>query len=193
MERRKLVIKAKQYAEYNRKLKRKALKRVIDLYKKKPKPVVVESRQYGLVKGQSVKRHKRTDPRTGQKFVAGRGGVGSPVSVLAEGKTVSPGKVAGEAGNILGVGDLESINPEKFMPEGTIYHPETLQTIIRNLENATVDQLTTMFNELFTQPSSRERGILAELMLKEIFQRGIKEPETETKEGEGESKDSNGG
>lgn len=173
---------------YNEKRKRIALQRAVELVKSGNQ----EIKQYGLVKGQSVKRHERTDPRTGRKFVAGQGGTGAPDKVLAEGKTVSPGKVAKEAGDTLGVSSLESINPEKFMPEGTVYDPDTLQTIIRNLENATSEQLRNMANDLFLQESSRERGILAELMLKEIMQRGmIKEPEETVTKPKGESKDSN--
>lgn len=129
--------------------------------------------QYGLVKGQPVKRHKRTDPRTGRKFVAGRGGTGAPKKVLAEGQTVDPGRIGEEAGKSLGMVDMQSLNPAAFVPEDSPFNPDMMETMIRNLENATTEKLQQMANDLFMQPRSLERGFLAELMVKEILRRGI--------------------
>jgi hypothetical protein len=51
--------------------------------------------------------------------------------------------------------------------------------VLRNLELATSEELETMANDLFKMPKHRERGYLAELMLKEIMRRGFPESEGE--------------
>ena len=120
--------------------------------------------QYGLVKGQRVKRHTRTDPRTGKKFVAGGGGTGSPESVLVEGKTVSASgiDVVSPGGKVQGIFSKDSI-----------FDPDVLQTVIKNLENSRPQELEEMGNDLFDLPLSIEKGYLSELLLKEIIRRGI--------------------
>jgi hypothetical protein len=160
--------------------------------------------QYGLLKGQHVGRHTRKDPRTGSTFVAGqRGGSGSPESVLAEhktvapnspvsaatgGKTRSPGLVA-EMGDIVGTGEENMMNPAAFTPEMSIDNPDTLETVIRNLENATVEEITGMANDVFSLQRSQTRGRLAELVLKEIIRRGlVKESELEAQTNDMEKK-----
>jgi len=155
--------------------------------------------QYGLVKGQHVARHIRKDPRTGGAFVAGQsGGSGSPEAVMAEkrtvapnppmtastGKTRSPGLVK-EMGDLIGTGEDNMLNPAAFTPENSVDNPDTLETIIRNLENATVEEIEEMANELFLLQRSQTRGRLAELMLKEILRRGlVKESEMEAEANE---------
>lgn len=156
--------------------------------------------QYGLLKGQHVGRHTRKDPRTGSTFVAGqRGGSGSPESVLAEHKTVAPnspvsaatgGKVrspglVAEMGDLVGTGEENTMNPAAFTPEMSIDNPDTLETVIRNLENATVEEITGMANDVFSLQRSQTRGRLAELVLKEIIRRGlVKESEMEAEANE---------
>jgi hypothetical protein len=151
------------------------LGRLIEQYSNK----TVDVENSGLVKGQHVAKHVRRDPRTGSNFVAGVGGSGSPEKVLAEGKTVAPGGAGGA--KPVGVGQMPGI--ETGMPkENTVYNPETMEKIIRNLENATVENLQQMANDLFTQPRSRQRGVLAEMMLREILQRGLVEKSSAEKE-----------
>jgi hypothetical protein len=142
--------------------------------------------QYGLVKGQSVAKHTRYNPQTGTTFTAGQGGSGSPEAVLKEGRTVS---AAGTVGRAHGTsGNSETMipqDPSETMPEGSVYNPETLEKIIRNIHNATVEELMTMANQLFTQPRCRQRGIIAELMLTEILSRGLVEKGEVEKQMEG--------
>jgi hypothetical protein len=136
---------------------------------------------FGLVKGQHVSRHTRVDPRTGSNFVAGGKATGSPESVLVEKRTSSPlgamkpglGASSG-APNVDGPGsDSGGVAGEIMDKEGTIYDPDMIETVIRNLENAKVADLQTMVNDLFMQPRCMQRGIIAELILKEIMRRGL--------------------
>ncbi len=127
---------------------------------------------FGLMKGQKVKRHIRTDPRTGQKIVAGTGGTGSPESVLAEGKTVAP-NIQNQLGDA--IGESAFVNPEALLPETSIRHPSTMETIVKNISKADSAKLTEMFNTLFEQEPSEDRGFMAELMLKEVARRGFPE------------------
>jgi hypothetical protein len=125
---------------------------------------------YGLQKGQHVKKHTRTDPRTGKKITAGRqGGTGSAKEVIGQGKTVAP-QLQGDS-----VGTTLKADIEGIIPETSVFNPDTLEIVIRNLENSTVEDLTTMADDLFKQPQTMSRGILAELMLKEILRRGLVE------------------
>lgn len=143
------------------------------------------NRIYGLVKGQHVTRHSRIDHRTGQRFVAGGKASGSAESVMAEGRTSAPAGGGGKpsTGNhamskvptIDGPGSDSGSNlaGDLMEKEGTIYDPDTLETVIRNLENAKVADLQQMVNDLFTQQRCMQRGIIAELILKEIMRRGL--------------------
>jgi hypothetical protein len=146
---------------------------------------------FGLVKGQHVSRHARIDPRTGQHFVAGGKASGSPETVLAEHKTSASiggsgggGKPSTGKHNMLktptavdgpGTDAGAGISGDIMEKQGTIYDPDMLETVIRNLENAKVADLQSMTNDLFMQPRCMQRGIIAELMLKEIMRRGIVE------------------
>jgi hypothetical protein len=75
--------------------------------------------EFGLVKGQHVAGHTRIDSRTGKKFFAGKGGVGSPEKVLVEGKTVAPN--VKKIGDIAGVGENPMVDPSAFIPEESVY------------------------------------------------------------------------
>ena len=152
------------------------------------KHVRKEIEQYGLVKGQKVAKHERRTS-AGKPFVAGQGGTGSPDTVLAEGKTVSPGKIAKDAGSkTLGIQGDEVVSPAAIIDKDSIHNPDTMQTIIRNLENATQEKLQQMANDLFKQPRTRDRGVLAELMLKEILRRGLEDKSESEKKMEDISK-----
>jgi hypothetical protein len=108
---------------------------------------------YGLQKGQHVASHERMDPRTGQKFKAGRGGSGSPRAVLGEGRTVAPTSALDKMGDRVGDGDSSDLmNIADIVPKGDIDNPDMLETIIRNLELATVAEIETMANDAFTLP-----------------------------------------
>jgi hypothetical protein len=127
------------------------------------------SENFGLVKGQHVAKHTRRDPRTGGTFVAGAGGSGSPERVLAERKTVSPVKR-----ETLGPESQDSnMNDIRTTSSTSIENPEIMELVIRNLHNAKLEDLQQMANDLFMQPRTKSRGILAELMLKEILLRGM--------------------
>lgn len=131
---------------------------------------------YGLMKGQHVAGHERMDPRTGLKFKAGQGGTGSPKKVLGEGKTVAPRGTMSKLGDRIGEGSAADLmNIADIVPKSDIDNPDMLETIIRNLELATVDEIETMANEMFFMQESRTKGRLAELILKEVLRRGLVE------------------
>lgn len=167
----------KAYEEYEKKESERysRINETINMIKNLKRRLGIES--FGLVKGQHVATHVRKDPRTGRKFVAGKGGVGSPEKVLVDGKTVAPN--IKKVGDKVGVGGSPMVDPSSFMPEESVYNPDTMQTIIKNLELATSEELTTMANDLFKMPKHRDRGFLAELMLKEVLRRGIPKSDSE--------------
>ena len=120
--------------------------------------------------------HERLDPRSGQKFKAGKGGSGSPKAVMGEGRTVAPRSALDKMGDRVGEGDAgDLMNIADIVPKGDIDNPDMLETIIRNLELATVAEIEAMANDAFTLPESRTRWRLAELILKEILRRGLVE------------------
>jgi hypothetical protein len=138
--------------------------------------------QYGLMRGQQVKKHVRKDPRTGQRFVAGQGGSGSPRSVLGQGQTV--------AGNIRNVGELAGKMKDGFLDQEKIHvSPDDLQTVLKNLENSSEQELQTMAEDLLQQPPSRKRGTYAELWMKEVLRRGLLAKVTMEKEKEKQEKE----
>lgn len=157
----------KQKVVFSLKETSRELQALVEKHRKNNENINVEN--YGLAKGQSVARHVRKDPRTGKSFVAGRGGSGSAETVMAEHKTVAPNIAAlTTQPDPNGI----SVNVEAAIPEDSIHNPATLEQIIRNLHNATYEKIQQMANDLFTQPRSRSRGVLAELMLKELLLRG---------------------